>query len=264
MTPTLTEQSWSLPGGFRIVRYSGENTLELRTRNERAIGYMAWRSADDRVGVKYRTIEIEQLQIDERFQSRGLGEAMLRRFIDLAPELYPHAKYVVARTATSQGIINLMRKVFGPEIRTRNVEKLPLRSPEDWLRTLNRGYALFKLPAQKTAQEVVERLLEADADDFTDPKAELHRLTPVREIRLRGNDMLSAYNIIRLAQQQFKSQSAKDRQWSVKVLSTGWPGIPDDMVQAVLKGSAEVIQDGDDAIIKVRYANIQKPDKTNG
>jgi ribosomal protein S18 acetylase RimI-like enzyme len=139
------EQAWPLPGGFKIVRYSDENTLELRTPKGRPVGLIAWRSASDRVGIKYRTIELEHLEVDPRFQNRGLGKALVRQFVKLVPQLYPDAKFVVAKTATSQGIVDLLREIFGPEIKSRDVDTLPVRSPDDWIHTMNRGYALFRL-----------------------------------------------------------------------------------------------------------------------
>lgn len=140
------EQAWPLPGGFKIVRYSDENTLELRTPKNKPIGFIAWRSADDRVGIKYRTVELEHLEVNPHYQNRGLGEALIRQFVALVPQLYPDARFVVARTATSQGVVTLLRKVFGPEVKARNLDKLPAKSPDDWIHTMNRGYALFKLP----------------------------------------------------------------------------------------------------------------------
>ena len=140
-----SERAWPLPGGFQIVRYSDENTLELRTPKGRPIGFIAWRSASDRMDIKYRTVELEHLEVDPRFQNRGLGKALVRRFVELVPQLYPDAKFVVAKTATSQGIIDLLREIFGPEDKSKDVDTLPVRSPDDWLHTQNRGYARFRL-----------------------------------------------------------------------------------------------------------------------
>lgn len=150
------ETVYNLPGGFKLVRFSDENTMEVRTPKGKPAGFIAWRSASDRVNIKYRTVEIEHLEINDQFQNRGLGEAVLQRLKALIPQMYPDAKFVVAKTATSQGILDLMAKVFGPPVRTRRTDKLPRHSPDDWLHTMNRGYALFRLTPAVT---------EADEDD---------------------------------------------------------------------------------------------------
>ena len=167
------EQAWPLPGGFEAVRYSDENTLELRSPEGNQIGFMAWRAASPRAGVTDRTVEIEHLEIDKPYRGRRLGEAMLRQLKALLPTLYPHARYVVAKTATSKGIINLLRRVFGPELRAKNTEKLPKRSPADWLSTLNRGYVLFRL--SEAAQSEPNPIDLPDPDNI-DPQAYVNQL----------------------------------------------------------------------------------------
>ena len=134
---------YKLPNGFQFAH--DESTARLETRSGQQVGYMAWRPASPKIGVTNRTIEIEHLNIDRQYQRQGLGEAALRHFKTIIQKIYPSARYVVAKTATSKGIVNLLRRVFGPEIRTRGLENLPTRSPNDWVTATNRGYALFDL-----------------------------------------------------------------------------------------------------------------------
>ena len=60
------------------------------------------------------TVEIEHLEIDPRYHNTGLGEALLREFAANRLTLCPEARFVTCN-ATSQGIVRLLRKVFGPE-----------------------------------------------------------------------------------------------------------------------------------------------------
>jgi hypothetical protein len=89
------------------------------------------------------TVEVEHLEIDPAYQNRGLGEALLREFAAILPTIYPNARHLSCNP-TSQGIVRLMRKVFGPELRKADTSKLPRRSPDDWKETRNRAHMTFR------------------------------------------------------------------------------------------------------------------------
>jgi len=96
------------------------------------------------------TVEIEHLEINWAYQNTGLGEALLREFAANLLTLYPEARFVTGN-ATSQGIVRLLRKVFGPERDRANLFELPRRSPKDWISTRNRVHLRFRAPRESVA-----------------------------------------------------------------------------------------------------------------
>ena len=103
----------------------------------RVVGSIWWRPTGK------HTVELELLDIDDAYQRQGLGETLLREFVRILPSLYPNARYI-SGNATSQGVIRLLRKVFGRERAAPNLEKLPKSSPDDWLTTRNRSHFYFR------------------------------------------------------------------------------------------------------------------------
>jgi hypothetical protein len=101
------------------------------------------------------------LAIDPPYQNAGLGEALLREFAANLPALYPEARFLTGN-ATSQGIVRLLRKVFGPERDRADLGDLPRRSPENWMTTRNRVHVRFRAGPRElvTAQQLADCLLE--------------------------------------------------------------------------------------------------------
>jgi len=119
------------------------------------VGSIWWRPSGD------YTVEIEHLEINRAYQNTGLGEALLREFTANLHTLYPKARFV-SGSATSQGIVRLLRKVFGPERDRANLFDLPRRSPKDWISTRNRVHLRFRAGPREsvTARQLAGHLLE--------------------------------------------------------------------------------------------------------
>jgi GNAT superfamily N-acetyltransferase len=130
------------------------NIAVVTPRGEQ-VGSIWWRPTGD------YTVEIEHLEIDPRYQNTGLGEALLREFAANLQTLYPEARFV-SGSATSQGIVRLLRKVFGPERDRANLFDLPRRSPKDWISTRNRVHLRFRAAPREsvTARHLAGHLLE--------------------------------------------------------------------------------------------------------
>jgi ribosomal protein S18 acetylase RimI-like enzyme len=130
------------------------NIVIVTPRGE-PVGSIWWRPTG-----KY-TVEIEHLEIGSAYQNTGLGEALLREFTANLQTLYPEAHFLTAN-ATSQGIVRLLRKVFGPERDRANLFDLPRRSPKDWISTRNRVHLRFRAKPREsvTARQLAGHLLE--------------------------------------------------------------------------------------------------------
>jgi GNAT superfamily N-acetyltransferase len=133
----------------------GNGNIAIVTPRSEQVGCLWWRPTG-----RY-TIEIEHLEVDQWYQNTGLGEALLREFAANLPRLYPKVLFVTGN-ATSQGIVRLLRKVFGPERDRANLFDLPRRTPRDWTSTRNRVHVRFRAAPQEsmTAQRLVDDLLE--------------------------------------------------------------------------------------------------------
>lgn len=124
-----------LPKKFRFVPEWDNGALHVY-REDRPVGSLVFRPVGE------HTVELEQLEVSPAYQRRGLGEALLREFRASLPEQFPQAKYVSVRSATSQGVLDLTRKVF-PLRKQAGTEALPTESPTDWRDTPNKAYAQF-------------------------------------------------------------------------------------------------------------------------
>ena len=107
------------------------------------------------------TVELESMEIDHRYQGQGVGEALVREAVAAIAQLYPETRFVTGN-ATSQGIVSLLRKVFGPERNKANLFRLPRKSPRDWASTENRVHLRFRMKSQEgLAESIVDLLLES-------------------------------------------------------------------------------------------------------
>ena len=72
----------------------------------------------------------------------------------------------VTGKATSQGIVRLLRRVFGQEHGQASAADLPRRSPSDWISTRNRVHVRFRAAPRESvsARDIVKFLLEDDAN----------------------------------------------------------------------------------------------------
>ncbi|MGA2657899.1 MAG: hypothetical protein ABSH34_10305 [Verrucomicrobiota bacterium] len=129
--------------------------IAIVTPRGEQVGIIWWRPTGR------HTVEIEHLEINPPYQDAGLGEALLREFGASLPALYPEARFLTGN-ATSQGIVRLLRKVFGPERDRTNLFDLPRRSPEAWISTRNRVHLRFRARPRElvTAQQLADCLLE--------------------------------------------------------------------------------------------------------
>jgi hypothetical protein len=68
----------------------------------------------------------------------------------------------VTGNGTSQGLVRLLRKVFGPERDRANLFDLPRRSLKDWISTRNRVHLRCKAKPREsvTARQLAGCLLE--------------------------------------------------------------------------------------------------------
>jgi hypothetical protein len=129
--------------------------IAIVTPRGEPVGSIWWRPTG-----KY-IVEIERLEINRAYQNSGLGEALLCEFAVNLQTLYPDARFVTGN-ATSQGIVRLLRKVFGPERDRANLFDLPRRSPKDWISTRNRVHLRFRAKPREsvTARQLAGHLLE--------------------------------------------------------------------------------------------------------
>lgn len=147
-----------VPGRNLFFRFELDNGhIAIETQHGKQVGTVWWRPTGEYI------VEIEHLEINPAYQNAGLGTALLREFAAVLPRLHPQTRFVTGN-ATSQGIVRLLRKVFGPERDRANVLELPRRSPRDWYKTDNRVHVRFRaLPQESvTARRVVDMLLEQD------------------------------------------------------------------------------------------------------
>ena len=129
--------------------------IAIVTPHGEQVGSIWWRPTG-----KY-TVEIEHLEIGPAYRDSGLGEALLHEFAANLQALYPEARFVTGN-ATSQGVVRLLRKVFGPERDRANLFDLPRRSPRDWISTRNRVHVRFRAEPRESviAQQLAGYLLE--------------------------------------------------------------------------------------------------------
>lgn len=104
------------------------------------------------------------------------------------------------------------------------------------------------------AYSVVANLLEADTIDPDSPeeaRGELTRMFPTRTVTFKGNSMLSAGGIIRGMQASYRSRKKSDKDYAMRVIQS-WPGLSDEEYRAILSGNADIVDDGDNAVITIR------------
>lgn len=133
----------NIGNGFRLS--IDQNSMVLHNRFGKPCGALYWRqhSAGGKV------IELEHMEVDQ--PNRGLGEIMLREFVKAVRQQYPSASHVRS-SATSMGIVRLLRRVFGPEVKNTDLFKLPDLAPDDWVYARNASTVKYRLPkVQETA-----------------------------------------------------------------------------------------------------------------
>jgi len=106
------------------------------------------------------------------------------------------------------------------------------------------------------AHRIVERLLEAEAEEVPPPdpedtRAEVDRLLPTKSVRLRGSSMIHAPGLIDFAQRRWRERGKKAKQNAMDIIKA-WQGLPDDLYLAILNGQCHVETDGDDAVVTIR------------
>lgn len=70
------------------------------------------------------------LMIDKPYQKKGYGEMLIKYMFNWLKENRPDTKKLIIQGATSQGVVNLYKKVFGEKLIDQNPEiELPLKSP---------------------------------------------------------------------------------------------------------------------------------------
>ena len=115
-----------IPGRRLVVRTELDNgNLAIESPSGSLVGSLWWRPSGK------VTVHLEHLEISEDYQKQGLGELLLREFLRYLPKTYPNTKYLTGNV-TSQGIFQLLRKVFGSERNGADITCLPKRSPKDW------------------------------------------------------------------------------------------------------------------------------------
>jgi len=217
------------------------------------------------------TIHVEHLDISPKYQNRGLGEALLREFAATLPTIYPAARHLSCKP-TSQGIVRLMRKVFGPEVRKADLSKLPKRSPADWISTQNRVHLTFRSrPMESVNNLLSEPLRETDEDPLSGIPPE-HYLDQIEnpDIPVRAQYIVTEDYIVDFeCQKWFKQASDEDLllcnryQWDERNLATR--NGPNELAvwKAVLELFASIVQmmEGEyPELIDADYASNHYPD----
>lgn len=93
-----------------------------------------------------------------------------------------------------------------------------------------------------------------EAVDPLDPEpsmGEVHRHLPTKPVRLRGNSMLFAPNLVRMAQQEWQHGNKKRKAWALELIKS-WQGLPDQLYLDILNGKCDITEEGDDAMIIIR------------
>lgn len=131
--------------GFRLS--VDMNSMVLYNRLGKPCGSLYWQqhSAGGQV------IELEHMEVD--CPNRGLGETMLKEFVRIVRQQHPAARYVRG-SATSLGIVRLLRRVFGPEVRETDLFKLPARAPDDWVYARNAATVKYRIPESADPDDV--------------------------------------------------------------------------------------------------------------
>ena len=96
--------------------------------------------------------------------------------------------------------------------------------------------------------KTIFRMLESAEDDAT--KADIFHHADAKVYHLKGNSLIHAPGVIRMAQAQWRSRSKKDKQNGLDIIKS-WQGLPDDVYLKILNGEIEIRQDGDDAVITI-------------
>jgi ribosomal protein S18 acetylase RimI-like enzyme len=131
-----------IPGRRLVIRTELDNgNLAIESPSGFLVGSLWWRPSGK------VTVHLEHLEISEDYQKQGLGEVLLREFLRYLPKTYPNTKYLTGNV-TSQGIFQLLRKVFGSERNGADITCLPKRSPKDWPTTRRRVSVRFRAVAQ--------------------------------------------------------------------------------------------------------------------
>ncbi len=99
--------------------------------------------------------------------------------------------------------------------------------------------------------QIVGEADEFPEDDPTDYRAEVNRLLPTKTYHLKGNSMIHAPGVIRMAQNEWRVGNRKQKKWAMTLLQS-WPGLPEHVYTAILNGEIEIETNGDDAVITVR------------
>ena len=120
-----------LPRNLSVQTELDNGNLYVVTRKGTICGSLWWQPRR-----KY-TVHLEHLEVQPRKrQDKGLGELMLRAFLELLPEMYPKARHLSAN-ATSQGVGRLLIRVFGTPVNGADLSPLPRKSPRDWIYARN-------------------------------------------------------------------------------------------------------------------------------
>lgn len=92
---------------------------------------------------------------------------------------------------------------------------------------------------------------ELPPEDSLDPHSEVDRLLPTKTYHLKGNSMIHAPGIIRMAQNEWRNGRQKQKKWAMGVIHA-WEGLPEEVYLALLNNKVDIETQGDDAVVTVK------------
>lgn len=88
-------------------------------------------------------------------------------------------------------------------------------------------------------------------DEPQDIRSEVDRLLPTKTYHLKGNSMIHAPGVIRMAQNEWRNGRKKQKAWALGVVHA-WEGLPEEVYLAILNSKVQIDTEGDDAVVTVR------------
>ena len=100
-------------------------------------------------------------------------------------------------------------------------------------------------------RDALKHLHESTDPDAIDPQT--YATANIDSITLKGSSMFNAYGMVQLAIHEFEVGGPKKRQWAMRFIREGWPGIRPEIVDAILRKQVRMERVGDD--ITIYYQN---------
>jgi hypothetical protein len=115
-----------------------------------------------------------------------------------------------------------------------------------------RRYLATRPPAQPEPPSEPHQIVgEALEDQPQDMRAEVDRLLPTKTYHLKGNSMIHAPGVIRMAQNEWRNGRQKQKKWAMGVIHA-WEGLPEEVYLALLNNKVDIETQGDDAVVTVK------------